>query len=86
MIQILVIDPPRVNDKSRKCKIHGQIASAPANVRFVSSFQDGCLVNEKKVKDPVKRIEASGQDEDSADGIDIPEKDEDSSEVIKHPR
>ena len=63
-----------------------KIASAPANVRFGNSFQDGCLVYEKKVKDPVKRIEASGEDEDSADGIEIPGKDEDLSEVIKHPR
>ena len=43
-------------------------------------------MNEKKVKDPVKRIEASGQDENTADGIDMPEKDEDSSEVIGHSR
>ena len=63
ILQILVIDedPPRVNDKLRmSVKSMAKIASAPANVRFVSSFQDGCLVNEKKAKDPVKRIEASG--------------------------
>ena len=38
-------------------------------------------MNEKKAKDPAKRIEASGQDEDSADGIEVSEKDEDPSEV-----
>ena len=41
---------------------------------------------EKKVKDSAKRIEASGQDEDSADGIEVSMKMKTLPKCLKHPR